>query len=338
MGRKIRILGVFLVLVLIMTSCAKGDSGTNNKPTDEKSTIASENKDNKEEKKIDLSGLSDEEAAQKLVQLLVDGKAEEYFNTTQSMETMDYQRIVVGESQKLFEKLSREEKDAYLETQSKVSEMANQRNADFVGQEYDVAEEYVEFTETGYNIEKYYTGYGGFVENKSQEKAIYALQIDINLLDKDNNVVASSMDTITYLKQGETRPFVGTVNNPEDKSIEVKSVEFKVSKGTTAKAFTEEYLEQEDFEIKDLKQAQKIEMSDIVGTVVNKTEKTSDFLEVIVLIRKDGKIAGGSKTGLAKMPPKGELTFQTSVSHNFPLEDIEVYIYEASPKIEDMKI
>lgn len=128
---KVRLLGVFIALVLVVTGCSK--VGTTPTETENKTTNTSEKVDEAEKKKIDLSGMSDDEAAKTIVQLLLDGKAEEYFNTTQSMETVDYQRIVVGESQKLFEKLSREEKDAYLETQSKVSEMVDQRNADFVG-------------------------------------------------------------------------------------------------------------------------------------------------------------------------------------------------------------
>ncbi len=92
---KVRLLCVFIALVLVVTGCSK--VGTTPTETENKTTNTSEKVDEAEKKKIDLSGMSDDEAAKTIVQLLLDGKSEEYFNTTQSMETVDYQRIVVGE-------------------------------------------------------------------------------------------------------------------------------------------------------------------------------------------------------------------------------------------------
>ena len=190
-----------------------------------------------------------------------------------------------------------------------------------------MAEEYVEFVETGYEIGEEYTTYGGFIKNKKSDKAITNFTLEIELLDENGNVLETSIQNINFLMQDQTRAFGGDVYY-SSKDPKVASVNFKAVGGTSAKAFKDEYLVPEDFEVKDLKQGNQGNSSIIIGTAVNKTDKQSQLLDVVLLTRKDGKIVAGARTMLRNIAPKGEYTFQTTLFHNSPLEGVEVLLYD----------
>ena len=206
--------------------------------------------------------------------------------------------------------------------------------ADSQGKAYGVAKDKMEIGENGFDIGKKQVTFAGFIKNKDSKTTVFGPGVKAKLLDKKGEVITETIYKLGFVKPGDTRPFSGSL--PILKGSKPDKVEFEIMGGMEDE-YVENYLGFDDFQVDGINKLKTDNGLSVSGNYNNKSEVEATGVEIFVMGKKDGKpVTGAKQNWFDVVYPKVQQAFAVDLPTDKKIEDVEVYIYESSPKGQDM--
>ncbi|WP_300408709.1 hypothetical protein [Lagierella sp.] len=350
MKKLIKILSLSLALIMVLAACSndggeKTTEDTTNKTTESSEEQVTENTEATEEEKVfkegkdllsmspeEIQALDDEEKNLGLKRLVLENKMDEYFKILTSL---GYDHIIkLGDNDKFMEDyFTEEEQEVAKNNFYAFDEKKSKEFAESVGKAYDIAKDKIEVGETGFDIGKKQVTFAGFIKNKDSKTTVFGPVVKATLLDNKGEVISNFQYKLPFIRPGDTRPFAGSIKILKGKKPD--KVEFEI-KGGMEEEYVEEYLGFDDFQVENISKMKMDDGVSVSGNYINKSERNAEGIEIFAIGKKDGKPVTGAKQNIIEpVYPKVQQTFTVILPTEGKIGDVEVYIYENAPKLQD---
>ena len=188
----------------------------------------------------------------------------------------------------------------------------------------------VEVVDSGWSTVTEYSDtevyYAAEIENKNNKVAEF-INVAVTGKNSEGKILftdAGNISDINYLFPGEKVSFTGHEYWNKSEGVPA-TIEFSVSVTKWSNATSFNYPKNTDLEVTNISKINKGENSSkITGEVVNHSKTDIDSTLAVVILKKDGKIVGGSRTYVEHLPAEGKKAFEVYI------DNIEFDSYEVS--------
>ncbi|MBO4459031.1 MAG: hypothetical protein J5778_00060 [Clostridiales bacterium] len=193
----------------------------------------------------------------------------------------------------------------------------------------------VEIIESGYSIGKLlnspYCYWGVVYKNTSTTHSYNFTKINVTAYDKDGDVIATDSQTMSLIRPGETIAFGDGAFDLNDEKPD--KVEFEIDPGdedsifgalTEAGGVAVSELELSQVKDKTKKKGYPV----FTGKITNNSENDTSLVAISVILKKDGKIVGGTVSYVRDLNAGSTKAFEVKSLHKFKYDSFEVYAYD----------